>query len=108
MVRDLAVSALNEVASVTLDRAGAAAHARLWADVVRHCPLDLLAPAAGVLALASWLEGHGAMAWCAIDRALQSDPDCSMARSVGQLLEAAMPPSLWQPGDRGALSLLSR
>ena len=108
VVRDLAVSALNEVAGVTLDRAGAAAHVRLWTDVVRHCPLDLLAPAAGVLALASWLEGHGAMAWCAIDRALQSDPDCTMARSVGQLLEAAVPPSVWEPGDRGALSLLRR
>ena len=108
VVRDLAVSALNEVAGVTLDRAGAAAHVRLWTDVVRHCPLDLLAPAAGVLALASWLEGHGAMAWCAIDRALQSDPDCTMARSVGHLLEAAVPPSVWEPGDRGALSLLRR
>ncbi len=106
VVRDLAERELHEVASVSMSRDNAPAHVRLWTDVVVRCPLDLLAPAAALLSLAAWLEGHGALAWCAVDRALQSDPDCRLARLVSQVLEAAVPPSSWEPGDRRLVSLL--
>ncbi len=107
VVRALGDTELHEVASVTMSRDNAVQHVRLWTDVVVRCPLDLLAPAAALLALAAWLEGHGALSWCAIDRALQSDPDCRLAMTVARVLEAALPPTAWEPGDRRMLSLLS-
>ncbi len=82
-------------------------HVRLWTAVVVQCPLELLAAPASLLAFAAWLSGHGALAWCAIDRSLQSDPDHNLARLVAQALDGAMPPSAWQPIPRGSLTLLS-
>jgi hypothetical protein len=80
---------------------------RLWTDVVVQCPLERLAPAAGLLAFSAWLSGHGALAWCAIDRAFQSDPDHRLAQLVAQTLEGAMPPSTWEGLDVGSLRILS-
>ena len=37
-------------------------------------PDDLVAAPAAVLGLAAWLAGHGALAWCAVDRCLDVDP----------------------------------
>lgn len=107
VVRALADRDLRDVAWATITHDDADAHVRLWTDVVVQCPLDLLAPSAGLLAFSAWLSGHGALAWCAIDRALQSDPDHSLARLVAEALDGAMPPSTWRPVDRSSLSLLS-
>jgi hypothetical protein len=54
--------------------------------------------------LAAWLSGNGALAWCAVDRSVESDPDNSLAELVGELLSRAVPPSSWGSGaypDRG-------
>lgn len=107
VVRALEEVQLRDVAWASMARRDAEAHVRLWTDVVVQCPLELLAAPAGLLAFAAWLSGHGALAWCAVDRALQSDPDHTMARLVAQALDGAMPPSTWQPVDRRSLRLLS-
>jgi hypothetical protein len=107
VVRAVREARLRDVAWATMRREAADDHVRLWREVVVQCPLELLAPAAGLLAFAAWLSGHGALAWCAVDRALQSDPDQSLARLVAQTLEGALPPSTWQPMDRRTLTLLS-
>ena len=108
VVRALGERQLRDVAWAAMDRRDAEAHVRLWTDVVVQCPLDLLAAPAGLLAFAAWLSGHGALAWCAVDRSLQSDPDHTMAHLVGQALDGAVPPSTWHPVDRRSLPLLSR
>ena len=41
-----------------------------------------------MLALAAWLAGHGALAWCAVDRCTEVDPDHTLAGLVG---DAAQP-----------------
>jgi hypothetical protein len=51
--------------------------------------------AASVLALAAWLSGDGALAWCAVDRCREVDPHHSLARLVADLLEHATNPQVW-------------
>ncbi len=83
-----------------MDRAGAAAQVQLWRDVVRHCPAEAIAPPATLLAFAAWMEGNGALAWCALDRAREADPDYSLASLVAEALERAVPPDVWVPFGR--------
>ena len=47
-------------------------------------------------ALAAWLSGQGALAWCAIDRCRESDSDYGLAGLLAELLAHAVPPSAWE------------
>ncbi len=55
-----------------MTRTAAPAHVGFWTDVVRRAPDDLLATPAALLGFAAWLAGHGALAWCAVDRCRRS------------------------------------
>jgi hypothetical protein len=81
-----------------MTRAGAPAHVGFWTDVVRRAPDDLLATPAALLGLAAWLAGHGALAWCAVDRSLAVEPDHDLAGQVAGLLVHAVPPHVWEQG----------
>ncbi|MFM9735908.1 DUF4192 family protein, partial [Streptomyces niveiscabiei] len=76
-------------------------------DVVRRSPLEALAPAAALLAFAAWLTGDGALAWCAVDRCQESDPDYGLAGLVSQALAGAVPPSAWSPFPTEMLTLFA-
>ena len=67
----------------------------LWTDVVRRSPPEVLAAPAAMLGFAAWLSGQGALAWCAIDRCRESDPDYVLAGLLAELLVHAVPPSAW-------------
>jgi hypothetical protein len=88
---------LRDVAWAEMSRAGAAAHIELWRGLVRRSPHDLLPAPACLLAFAAWLGGQGALAWCALDRCVSVDPEYSMAGCIAELLERAVPPSVWSP-----------
>jgi Domain of unknown function (DUF4192) len=85
----------RDAAWATITREVAARHVRLWTDAVQRAPDDLVAGPAAVLALAAWLAGHGALAWCAVDRCQAVDPDNTLARLVADLLTHAVSPSTW-------------
>jgi hypothetical protein len=85
--RDAACGALSQDAAL--------GHVRLWTDAVQRAPEGLVAAPAAVLALAAWLAGHGALAWCAVDRARAADPGLTLAGLVADLLTRAVPPSAW-------------
>jgi hypothetical protein len=70
-----------------------AAHRRLWTDVVRHACEPYVPAPASLLAFIGWQSGEGALANIAIERALAADPDYSMARLIGQAVDAGLPPS---------------
>ena len=91
-ILDLAV---RDAAWSSISRDDAAAHVVLWTDAVQRSPAHLVGGAAAVLGLAAWLAGNGALAWCAVDRCVEADPDNSLARLVGELLSRAVPPSSW-------------
>jgi hypothetical protein len=85
----------RDAAWAAITRDVAARHVRLWTDAVQRAPDDLVAAPAAVLALAAWLAGHGALAWCAVDRCQAVDPDNTLARLVSDMLTQAVPPSAW-------------
>lgn len=92
-IRDESV---RDAAWGSMTRAESPAHVLLWTDAVQRAPRDLVGGAAAVLALASWVAGNGALAWCAVDRCLECDPDNTLAALVGELLSRAVPPSSWE------------
>ena len=85
----------RDAAWAAMSRDAAARHVRLWTDAVQRAPDELVAGPAAVLALAAWLSGHGALAWCAVDRCRASEPDNSLAGLVADVLTHAVPPSAW-------------
>ncbi|MGY1826401.1 DUF4192 domain-containing protein [Blastococcus sp. SYSU DS0541] len=73
--------------------ADAAAAEVLWTVCARRVPAPLDAAPATLLAVSAWLRGDGAMAGIALDRALDSDPDHTLARLLRQALDACLPPA---------------
>lgn len=98
---------VRDVAWAEMTRDNARRHVDLWRDVVRRTPLDVLAPPATLLAFAAWLAGDGALAWCALDRAKEADPDYSMAMLVERALTCAVAPSSWTPLKEEHLTLFA-
>ena len=101
----MSVVELRDVALAEISRHDAAAHVELWRDLVRRCPPDLLPAASSLLAFAAWLHGDGALAWCALDRCGEIDPDHALAACVRDLLDGAVPPSAWTPIAEGDLRI---
>ncbi len=85
----------RDAALAAMSRDAAAGHVRLWTDAVQRAPAGLVAAPAAVLALAAWLAGHGALAWCAVDRSRAAGQELTLAGLVADLLTRAVPPSAW-------------
>ncbi len=85
----------RDAAWAAISRDDAMRHMRLWTDAVQRAPDDLVAAPAAVLGLAAWLAGHGALAWCAVDRCRAVDPGNTLAELVADMLTNAVPPSAW-------------
>lgn len=92
----VAEGSLRATALEDLVRSRAQAHVDFWSDAVRRLPDHLLPGAASVLALAAWLHGNGALAWCAVDRCRRIAPHHPLAELVADLLEHAVSPRLWE------------
>src|SRR5262249_15285950 len=69
------------------------AHDRLWVDLVRYVATEFVAARAALLAFTAWQAGNGALASVAIERALDADPQYSMALLISDALHAGLPPS---------------
>jgi hypothetical protein len=98
---------LRDVVLAEMSRDDATEHVELWRDLVRRSPSTLLPPAASLLAFAAWLSGHGALAWCAVDRCAEVDPDHPLSRCVQGLLECAVAPSVWTPIPEATLPVFA-
>ncbi|GAA4470952.1 DUF4192 domain-containing protein [Phytohabitans houttuyneae] len=77
------------------------AHQRLWTDLTRRAPEDLLPEPACLLAFTAWRCGSGALARVALDRALAANPDHDAARIMSQLLDSGVSPTTWVDGEPG-------
>ena len=95
LVRGLLDSAVRDAAWSPLQRARAEDHVAFWTDVVRRTPVPMLAAPAALLAFAAWQAGHGALAWCALDRCAEADESYPLAALVAHALEHAVPPEQW-------------
>lgn len=88
---------LRDVAWGLMSRETGEQHVALWRGILRRTPTEMQAAPASLLGFAAWLAGHGALAWCAVDRAALADPDYSMAALLGDVLDRALPPTTWEP-----------
>jgi hypothetical protein len=95
LLRGLLDGEVRDAAIAGLSRATARDHVGFWTDVVRRSPEPLLPGAAAILALAAWQAGHGALAWCALDRCAEVDEDHPLAGLMAQVLTRALPPQAW-------------
>jgi hypothetical protein len=95
MLRTIQIGVLRDAAWARLTREDAARHVALWKDLVRRAPAEVVPSAAAVLAFAAWLQGDGALAWCALDRCFAVDPEHRLGVLVSHLLADAMPPAAW-------------
>ena len=100
-----ALGPTREVAGAAIDRASAREHVELWRGLVRRAPRHLVPGAGSLLALAAWQHGAGALAWCAVDRCLEVDPDCVLATTVAGMLTDAVPPGIWKPVTEDQLAV---
>lgn len=107
MIAGVASIEVRDVAWAEMTQETAAAHVELWRHLVRRCPVDYAAAPAALMAFAAWLAGDGALAWCAVERAQEAEPDYGLAGLVTQALAGALPPDTWDPPDRSTLTLFS-
>jgi hypothetical protein len=96
VARTVVSGARRDEAWAWLSRAEARRAVDLWSDAVRRLPTAHVAAPAAVLAFAAWLVGDGALAWCAVDRCREVEPEHSLAGLVAQLLESATSPDEWE------------
>jgi hypothetical protein len=71
-------------------------HLRVWSGLLRRAPVAQVPAAAVLTAFAAWQSGHGALAWCALDRCLEVEPAHALARGLAECLSRAVPPSAWR------------
>jgi hypothetical protein len=87
-----------------MNRGTAASHVALWTDLTKRAPDEVRAAPASLLAFGSWLTGHGAMAWCALDQVPRDKP-YALANLVAAAVQTGMHPREWeakpQPSERG-------
>lgn len=98
LLRGILETRVRDAAWSPLRRANSGAHVAFWADVLRRTPDPMAAAPAALLAFAAWQSGQGALAWCALDRCADVDPDYSLAGLVTHALTAAVPPDTWEEG----------
>jgi len=107
LLRGMQVKRIRDAAWSVLSREVAEAHVDFWTDIVRRTPDPLVAPPATLLGWAAWQAGHGALAWCAVERCAQVDPAYTLMIYLAQMLEHAVPPTHWECGVDWALGLVA-
>lgn len=69
-------------------------HIALWTDLTRRAPDDVRAPAASLLAFSGWLNGQGALGWCALDQ-VPPERSYALAEIVAGALQTGLHPRVW-------------
>jgi Domain of unknown function (DUF4192) len=75
----------------------AEAHLALWTGILRQVPPEAAPAPASLLAWTAWQRGNGTLGNLAVDRALEADPDYSLARLLRETLSPGLPPTLAVP-----------
>jgi hypothetical protein len=70
-------------------------HLRLWATVVACSPPAVAPAPLGLLGMAAWIHGNGALLNCCVARLEQVDPGYTLGHLLADISERALPPSLW-------------
>jgi hypothetical protein len=79
-----------------MTRPDAEDHVRLWGRVVARVPPEVSAGALGLLGMAGWISGNGALQNCCAERLEELFPDYTLGQILADLSERAIPPSYWE------------
>jgi hypothetical protein len=82
-----------------MNRGNAGSHVALWTDMTRRAPDEVRAAPASLLGFASWLSGHGALAWCALDQVPKEKP-YALANLVAAAVQSGMHPREWEASKK--------
>ena len=93
-VQDIMV---RDAAWALMSRQRIEAHVDLWTQVTRRAVDGFVAAPSSLLGFACWIQGSGALARCAAERALGDVPGYSMAILLEESLDRCVPPSAWRP-----------
>ncbi|MBO0847326.1 MAG: DUF4192 domain-containing protein [Nocardioides sp.] len=86
-VRDATLYAVSRDAAVD--------HLRVWSELLRRAPDPQVPDVAAVTAFCAWQSGDGALAWCALDRCFEVDPDHRLGTCLAECLTRAVSPDTW-------------
>lgn len=78
-----------------LDRDNAVVATRLWTAVIGHCLVPYLVGPLGLLGLASWLAGDGALQTICLERLDRIDPLAPVAALLDWINVKVLPPTEW-------------
>lgn len=93
----------RDAAWEAMTRENSASQVALWTDITRRAPDEVRTPAASMLGFASWLQGNGARAWCALDQVPDEQQSYPMVGIVSTALRTGTHPEVWEKGrDMGA------
>jgi hypothetical protein len=93
---------VRDAALFAMSRETSPQHLRIWSGLLRRAPAAQVPAAAVLTAFAAWQSGHGALAWCALDRCFEVEPDQTLARGLAECLTRAVPPSAWDDAGAGS------
>jgi hypothetical protein len=99
LLRAVVRADVRDAALHTVTRHSAADQLQVWAHLLRRAPAEQVADTAAVTAFCAWQAGHGALAWCAVDRCLEVDPHHRLGQCLAECLVRAVPPSAWEEVD---------
>ncbi len=88
---------VRDLAWARVTRANAAAHLDVWSQVARKVVPPWEPAVLSLTGFCAWLNGNGALAWCALDRVEQVDPAYSMAELIRETLRHGLAPDCWIP-----------
>nr|WP_294690313.1 DUF4192 domain-containing protein [uncultured Friedmanniella sp.] len=92
LAEDLAV---RDVAWAMMSRPVVEQHQRLWCRVVAAAPPEVASGPLGLLGVAAWIGGNGALLNCCVERLEQIDPGYTLGQLLADISERALPPSAW-------------
>ncbi len=107
----LAVLATDRAAQVEvlsrLDQRTAPAAVQLWTAVIKHSLVPYLIGPLGLLGVAAWLTGDGAMQTVCLERLDRIDPTDPLAAMLDWINATVLPPSDWLGYRRALLGALT-
>ena len=87
--------AVRDVAWALMSRERVEDHRRLWGRVVALSPPEVASAPLGLLGVAAWISGDGALLNCCAERLERSDPGYTLGHLLAEISERALPPTLW-------------
>ena len=87
-----------------MTRTNAETHAEIWRLVANQVVDEASVAPYTLCAFAHWLHGDGAQALIALERAQTIDPNYSMARLIGTVLENSISPETWDGFDPAGIA----